>query len=130
MQQRKTPFRPDAEICQAYNDGFVDVFASEDVSAPGYQPVVRAVYLHRLYYAERRLGINRLYLSRQNHAEIQRVLRIPRSPITSFQLVRDERGQWFQVDSIQNVENVFPASLDLALVAVTADVEVQNEPID
>lgn len=124
---RKVPFRPaENPIVQTYTDGFVDVFACEDAAQPGYQPVIRAVFLHRLLYAEQVLGINRLYLSRQNHKEIKRVIRVPRGPASVFQLVRDETGQWFQVDFIQNVDKVYPASLDLSLIAVTADVEADD----
>lgn len=127
---RKMPFRVGAEqIAQTYNDGYVDIFSCGDIAAPGYQPELKASFVARLQYAERVLGINRLYLSRQAHAEIKRVIRIPRSPVTVFDLARDHLGQWYKIDSVQNVDGVLPASIDLALSAVTSEVKILDESI-
>lgn len=127
--QRKMPFRPRAEqIAQAYNDGFVDIFSCEDIAKPGYQPKLKATHVLRLNYAKQFLGINRIYKSRQDHAEIKKIVRVPKCPVSVFQLARDYTGMWYRVDLVQEPENVFPASLDMSLVAVTAEVEVQNEP--
>lgn len=127
---RKMPFRPRSEpVAQTYPDGCVDIYSCDDLAEPGYQPKLRAVHVLRLQYAEQVLGINRLYLSRQNHAEIKRVLRVPRCPVSVFQLARDHMGQWYKIDFIQNVDGVLPQSQDLSLVAVTAEVEVQDGSI-
>ena len=125
----RQPFRPKSDaIAQTYNDGFVDVFDTADGAEVGYQPKVQAIHVMRLSYEEQYLGINLVYLSRQNHAEIVKKIRIPKAPVRVFQMMRDQFGQWFEISLIQNADGVLPASLDISLKAMTADVEVQYEP--
>lgn len=125
---RQMPFRPRSEqVAQTYPDGYVDIYNAEDAASPGYQPKIRVTKVCRLKYEKQALGINRVYLSRQNHAEIKKVVRVPRREVTPFQLARDEAGQWFRIELVQDAMNVYPPSLDLSLSTVTADVEVQNE---
>ena len=126
--QRKTPFRPDTEITQTYNDGAVTIYSASDGAVPGYQPVIVAKKKCLLHFEERVLGINRLYLSRQNQMEIKRVIRVPRVPIVTQDLARTHDGQWYRIDAVQNVKDVWPASLDLSLVAVRQNVEVHDDP--
>ena len=126
---RRQPFRPrNEQIVQTYNDGYVDIFDTADGAQVGYQPKVKALHVLRLPYEKQYLGINLVYQSRQNHAEIVKKLRIPEAPVRVFQLVRDQFGQWLEISLIQNADGVMPPSLDLSLKAVTADVEVQHEP--
>lgn len=126
---QRQPFRPREEtICQTYNSGFVDVFETSDGAEVGYQPKVQASHVLRLCYQEQFLGINLVYKSRQDHAEIVKKIRVPRSPVRVFQLMRDHNGQWFEISLIQKADGVYPESLDISLKAVTADVEVQHEP--
>lgn len=125
MPNRRKPFRPDTEISQTYNDGVVEIYETSDVAEPGYQPVITATLKLSLHYQERVLGITRMYLSRQDHAEIKKVIRVPRRAVVSQDLAKTHDGQWFRIDSVQAVEGVWPASLDLSLTAVTQKVEVQ-----
>lgn len=126
---RKMPFRPRADkIAQTYNDGFVDIFSCADLAVPGYQPKLKATHVARLNYEKQFLGINRVYQSRQNHAEIKKVIRVPRGPVTVFQLARDHDGTWYRISLLQEPDGVFPASVDLSLTAVANEVEVLYEP--
>lgn len=126
---RNMPFRPrNDRIVQTYNDGFVDIFSCTDLAAPGYQPKLKATHVMRLNYEKQFLGINRAYISRQAHAEIKKVIRVPRSPVTVFQLARDHDGTWYRVELVQDPENIYPASVDLSLSAVANAVEVLSEP--
>ena len=70
---RKSPTRPDTEVSQTFNSGVVQIFSTRDAAPVGHSPVVECTAKCTLRYEERRLGINRLYLSRQNQAEIVRV---------------------------------------------------------
>lgn len=74
---RKLPTRPTAEISQNFNSGAVIVYGVTDVAPAGRQPVYKLTQKCVLRYEERQLGIKRLYLSRQNNAEIVRVVRVP-----------------------------------------------------
>lgn len=126
---RKMPYRPGADrIAQTYNEGFVDLFTCADLAAPGYQPKLKATHVARLNYEKQFLGINRVFQSRQAHAEIKKIVRVPKSPVTVFQLARDFDGVWYKIELVQEPEGVYPPSLDLSLSRVTAEVEVEYEP--
>lgn len=121
---RKAPYRPNSEITQTYNDGVVKIFSVTDGALPGYQPVLHATPKGRVPFSERVLGINRLFLGRQNRVEISKVLRIPRIPVSTLDLAQTHDGRWYSINSIQSVEGVYPPSLDLSLVAEERKVEV------
>lgn len=126
---RKMPYRPGNDrIAQTYNDGFVDIFQCDDLAEPGYQPKLRATHLARLNYEKQFLGINRVFQSRQAHAEIKKVIRVPKGPVTVFHLARDHDGTWYRIELVQDPDGVFPASVDLSLSAVASEVEVLYEP--
>lgn len=115
----KVPNRPDNRITQSFNDGIVLIYSVKDRAEPGYKPVEELELKVRLRYEEQRLGINRLYLSRQNQAEILRVLRIPRTGNVGTQdMAVTEDGKRYRIDSVQSVPDVYPPSLDISLAAV------------
>lgn len=115
----KAPNRPNNQITQGFNDGIVLIYVVKDKAEPGYKPVEELELKARLRYEEQRLGINRLYLSRQNQAEILRVLRIPRTGNVGTQdMAVTEDGKRYRIDSVQSVPDVYPPSLDISLAAV------------
>lgn len=126
---RKLPTRPTAEISQNFNGGVVQVFSTGDAAQPGRQPLIRLTPKVTLRYEEKRLGINRLYLSRENMAEIVRVIRVPRSAVTisSQDVAQTEDGQKYRIDTVQAVEDCWPPALDLSLRAVEADFDRRLE---
>lgn len=121
---RKIPFRPGNEISQTYNDGIVKIYSTSDAAEVGYQPVVTASEKYTVPFEEQVLGINRLFLGRQNHVEIKHVVRIPRVNVSTQDLARTHDGKWYQINSVQSVDGVKPDSLDISLVAVEQQVEV------
>lgn len=112
----KAPYRATNDVSQQFNDGVVDIFTVADTAQPGYQPVEKLTHKYHLFYEEQRLGINRLYLSRQNMIEISKVIRVPRhGSITNQDVAILEDGTQYRIDSVQSVTGSFPPSLDLAL---------------
>lgn len=118
----KKPTRPNREITQQYNSGVVTIYSTSNVAPPGYQPKEMRIDMGKLRYEEQRLGINRLYLSRQNQMEIQRVIRVPRRPINTQDVAVTEDGRQYRIDTVQSVEGSYPPSLDLALVKISQGV--------
>lgn len=127
---RKKPTRPSNEITQQYNSGVVKIHHLRDAAAPGYQPVPEEVSAMSLRYEEQRLGINRLYLSRQNQMEIQRVIRVPRRSINTQDEATTEDGRRYRIDTVQSVEGVYPPSLDLGLVEISQGVEESEQGVE
>lgn len=123
--QWRAPHRPDNEITQEFNSGVVYIYSVEDSAQPGYQPKPALKLKLTLRYEEQRLGINRLYLSRQNQAEIEKVIRVPRQDSISNQDVAIlESGSQYSIDYTQTVQDVYPPCLDLSLVKVEQNYEV------
>lgn len=123
----RAPFRPNNELTQAYNDGCVDIYAVKDAAQPGYQPKKDVAYKFKLRFAEQRLGINRLYLSRQQHTEILKVIRVQRVNVLPGDAAVLHDGSQYTVDTVQAVPGVYPPSLDVALKAITHKLEVLPE---
>lgn len=125
--QWRAPHRPDNEITQEMNSGVVKIYSVEDSAQPGYQPKPSLTLKLTLRYEEQRLGINRLYLSRQNQAEIEKVIRVPRQDSISNQDVTIlESGSQYSIDYTQTVQDVYPPCLDLSLVKVEQNYEVPS----
>lgn len=120
---RKTPFRPNHEVSQAYPDGFADFYRAEDVAEIGFAPRLELTLMEHLHYERQSLGLNRMYLARQNHTEILKMIRVPKRTLDPQYLVQDWDGQWYDIESIQDARGVFPPSLDVALKATTREVK-------
>ncbi len=111
---RQMPFRPGNEISQSYNSGVVTVYRVTDGARPGSAPVLEKKAVLR--YEEQRLGLTRLYLSRQNQVRVEKVIRVPRGPEVSSQDVAvTEDGRQYRIDAVQLADRVRPPSLDLTL---------------
>lgn len=121
---RKTPFRPNNEISQTYNDGLVTIYSTSNSAEPGRQAKEQLTPKFSLRFEEEALGINRLYLSRANKAEINRVIRVPRVDISSQDVAITHDGITYRIDTVQGVKGVWPASLDLALRRIENNFEV------
>lgn len=121
---RKKTFRPDGEISQTYNDGIVKIYSVADSAPVGHQPVEKLEIKYVLRFAERVLGITRLYLSRQHHAEIQRVIRVQRVNVSPQDVAITHDGKVYRIDTVQSVEGVYPKSLDLSLRLTDENLEV------
>lgn len=132
MQQRKVPTRPTAEITQSFNSGLVNFYSVADAAKVGYQPKLKLTQKLSTRYDERRLGINRLYLSRQAFAEIVRVVRVPKATvqISPQDAAQTEDGQYYRVDTVQAVEGIFPPALDVSLRAVEDDFDKRLDGAD
>lgn len=125
--QWRAPHRPDNEITQEMNSGVVKIYSVEDSAQPGYQPKPSLNLKLTLRYEEQRLGINRLYLSRQNQAEVEKVIRVPRQDSISNQDVAIlENGSQYSIDYTQTVQDVYPPCLDLSLVKIEQNYEVPS----
>ncbi len=113
---RQMPFRPGNEISQSYNSGVVTVYRVTDGARPGFAPAPVLEKKAVLRYEEQRLGLTRLYLSRQNQVRVEKVIRVPRGPEVSSQDVAvTEDGRQYRIDAVQLADRVRPPSLDLTL---------------
>lgn len=126
---RKTPFRPDdRRITQSYRDGVVRIYTVTDGAAPGYQPRPVLTLLETLFYQERRVGLQRYYAGRQAQVEVERVIRIQLRPAVNPQCVAvTEDDEQYGIELVQQVQDVYPPSIDLTLVRIEQKYEVPHE---
>ena len=127
---RKKPFRPGKDISQTYNSGAVGIFRVTDAAVPGLQPVEKLRLKYHLRYDEQYLGINRVYMSRQQREEIRRLIRVPKAGVSVHDVAITEDGAIYRINTVQVPEGVYPPSLDLALVENTAKVEVVYDDLE
>lgn len=114
----QAPRRPAHKVSQPYNDGVVKIYRQTDTARPGYAPDVALTLRAQLPYDERRVGVQRYYSAAQNQTRVERVLRVPDSGLVSnLDTAETEDGQRYRVDLVQAVPDVYPACVDLTLVA-------------
>ena len=125
---RQTPFRfDDRRITQSYRDGVVRIYAVTDAAQPGYQPKPVLTLAEALFYQERRVGLQRYYSSKQEQVQVERVIRTQLRPGVSPQCVAiTEDGVQYGIDLVQQVTDVYPASMDLTLTKIEQKYEVSD----
>lgn len=115
---RKLPFRPGNEISQVFNDGVAAIYRLTDQAPPGYKPDLKPTLVARLRYEEQRLGVTRYYAAQQSNVQVEKVIRVPAgAPVAAQDVVVTDYGFQFDVNLVQTVPDVWPASLDLTLTA-------------
>lgn len=126
---RKLPFRPeDRQITQPYRDGVVKIYTITDAAQPGYQPKPTPALVETLFYAERRVGLQRYYSGKQAQVQVERVIRTQLRAGVSPQCVAiTEDGVQYGIDLVQQVTDVYPASMDLTLTKIEQKYEVPDE---
>ena len=123
----EAPYRPQNEITQTYNDGYVVIYSVTDEAAPGYQPTPKLKRKITLRYAEQRLGIQRYYAGRQNQIDIERVIRTPNvGIITNQDVAITEDGRQYRIDMVQTAQGIYPVSIDITLAKIDQEYEVAN----
>lgn len=109
---------------QTYNDGLCSVYSIENVAQPGYKPKTQATLKGQLRYEERKVGLTRAYLARQNDVQVERVLRCPwKDEVSTQDIVVPIDGIPYRID-LKQMADVTPKSMDLTLVRFTENFEV------
>ena len=126
---RKLPFRPDdRQITQPYRDGVVKIYTIADAAQPGYQPKLKPTLVETLFYAERRVGLQRYYSSKQAQVQVERVIRTQTRPAVNPQCIAvTEDGTQYGIELVQQLQDVYPPSMDLTLTRIEQKYEVPHE---
>lgn len=124
MTHKKLPGRPDNDISQAFNDGVVEIYSTEDTAPAGYQPQMKLTRKATLHYAERAFGVQRNYTARQNNVQVEKVVRCMDHGGVSPQDVAIIRGKQYRVDMVSVVPDVYPRCVDITLAKTEQIYEV------
>lgn len=125
---RQIPFRlGDRQITQPYRDGVVRIYTITDAAQPGYQPKPTPTLVETLFYAERRVGLQRYYSGKQAQVQVERVIRTQTRPSVNPQCIAvTEDGEQYGIDLVQQVTDAYPASMDLTLTKIEQKYEVSD----
>ena len=124
----KAPHRPGNDVTQQYNDGVVDFYAVENIAEPGYKPKEGLKFKERLYFETLRAGIDRIYAGKQNQAEIESVIRVQkRDTISSQDVAVLNNGKQYGVETVQDVTDVWPPSMDVTLKRIEQKYEIPKK---
>lgn len=115
MTHRKLPGRPDNDISQAFNDGVVEIYSTEDTAPAGYQPQMKLTRKATLHYAERAFGVQRNYTARQNNVQVEKVVRCMAHGDVTTQDVAVICGKQYRIDMVSKVPDVYPPCVDITL---------------
>lgn len=108
---------------QTFNDGICSICALENVGEKGNLPVMKLrETAGRVPYERRRAGIQRIHAARQEQAEIEEVIRIPRAFPVSTQDICIIDGKEYGIHQVQIVPDVMPEASDLALKRLEAKI--------
>lgn len=113
-------------IDQQFGDGHLMVLKTQDISGPGeYENIAAVPFYKFLHYQKRTVGYGRFLQGKQVDLRISKLLRIQRLPgIEIYDLIQTEDGRQFRIEQIQEISDVYPASLDLSLSLVEQRLEV------
>lgn len=111
---------------QTYNDGVVKIYKVDNIAAPGNMPKDGLVLkVDSLRYEERIVGMGRFWTAKQNHVQIDRIIRTPRlESISSQDVAIPVDGKQYEIKQIQYPLDVEPPSMDLSLERVEAEYEI------
>ena len=99
-----------------------------DAAKPGYQPKPTPTLVEALLYAERRVGLQRYYSGKQAQVQVERVIRTQARPSVNPQCIAvTEDGTQYGIELVQQLQDVYPPSMDLTLVRIEQKYEVPHE---
>ena len=112
---------------QTFNDGVVNIYTVDDIATPGNKPkdgLKLPPKYEALHYEERIVGMGRFWTAKQDHVQIDRLIRVPRlENISSQDVAIPVDGKQYEIKQIQYVPDVEPPSMDLSLERVEAEYE-------
>lgn len=114
----RAPTRPSGEITQPLNDGVATIYeVISNEAAPGLKPRPALRQKAQLLYAERRMGLQRLWTGQQAQTQYEHLIRVQRGVPVAVQDVVVLTGSdvQYRVELVQTVPDVWPACLDLTL---------------
>lgn len=116
---RQRPYRDKGEISQTFNDGLLTVYAVEPNTVPDGVTLTGLMEKAKLFYAERRMGVQRYYAGIQAQIRLDRVVRCPKTSfVQPHDVVVTESGEHYTVQLIQTCPDVYPACVDISLSAI------------
>lgn len=110
---------------QQYNSGILTIYKVDNIAEPGNKPKDKLTIKYNvLRYDERTVGITRNNLAKQDHSQIDNLVRVQRLDDVSVHDVVVIDDKQYDIYQIQYINDVVPRSMDLSLERLEAAYEV------
>lgn len=111
---------------QQYNDGILAIYKVGNIAEPGNMPKDGLnVKYDSLRYEERTVGITRNNLAKQDHSQIDNLVRVQRLDDVCVHDVVSIAGKQYDIYQIQYINDVSPRSMELSLQRLEVAYEIK-----
>ena len=111
---------------QQYNSGILAIYKVGNIAEPGNMPKDGLTLKYNLLrYDERTVGITRNNLAKQDHSQIDNLVRVQRLDDVSVHDVVTIEGKQYDIYQIQYINDVAPRSMDLSLERLEVAYEIK-----
>lgn len=101
---------------QQYNDGILAIYKVSNIAEPGNKPKNGLTVTYGVIrYEERTVGITRNNLAKQDHSQIDSLVRVQKLQDVSVHDVVIMSGKQYDIYQVQYINDVSPKSMDLSL---------------
>jgi len=105
------------------DDGVLTIYSLENTAEPGMMPAEKLVPLCTAYYAERTVGVTRMYAARGANAQIDGLVRCWNTELPkNGKYVILEDGEQYRIDDAQKIVSIGAVDLTLVRLGVLYDV--------
>lgn len=113
-------------LTQQFNDGIVNIYSVGNIAEAGNMPKDRlTIKVSNLRYEERIVGMSRYWTAKQEQAQIEQLIRVPRINSITTHDVAILNGEQYDIVQVQYPKDIEPPSMDLSLERLEVAYEIK-----
>lgn len=106
---------------ETFNDGYACIYITQNVSQPGFEPIINHVLRQKYPFSYQTIGVKRAYEAAQAQAKLEELIKIPLDRGVSTQCIVGIDNIKYEVKLVQHKYDTHPATTWLSLVRLEAD---------
>ena len=113
-------------LTQPFNDGIVNIYSVANIAASGNMPKDGlTIKVSDLRYEERTVGMSRYWTAKQEHAQIEQLIRTQRINSVTVHDIAILNGEQYDIVQVQYPKDIEPPSMDLSLERLEVAYEIK-----
>lgn len=113
-------------LTQQFNDGIVNIYKVANIADSGNMPKDGlTIKVSNLRYEERIVGMSRYWTAKQEQAQIEQLIRVPRINSITTHDVAILNGEQYDIAQFQYIQNAEPPCMDLSLERLEVAYEIK-----
>lgn len=113
-------------LTQSFSDGVVNIYSVGNLASPGNMPKDGLnIKIENLRYDERTVGMSRFWTAKQEHAQIELLIRTQRINSVSSHDVAFLKGRQYDIVQVQYPKETEPPCMDLSLQRLEVEYEIK-----